>query len=46
MYNKLGGKFISFEGTEGCGKTTLIKKVAQTLNDNSVPVVARYVFFV
>lgn len=39
MYKNLQGKFISFEGVEGSGKTTLISKISEKLKDNAIPFV-------
>jgi dTMP kinase len=37
-YDFLKGKAISFEGGEGCGKSTVIKKVAEFLNNQGLDV--------
>jgi dTMP kinase len=36
---RLRGKFITFEGLDGCGKTTQLKKLAESLRRQGIPVV-------
>lgn len=36
MYDVLQGKFISFEGVEGSGKTTLISQISSELESNKI----------
>ncbi len=38
-FNNMSGKFIVFEGVEGCGKTTQMQLCSQWLESLNIPVV-------